>query len=96
VGYRLLARDTAGVEWQLSAGGPALRELELSPGEQTLELDAGVHMSPRIKDSSLQVGVQGDGGAGLTLYRAGKRIPLGYRVLDASGRELESGKIHYG
>jgi len=97
VGYRLLARDAAGVAWHVSAGGKTLRTLELAAGEETrLELDPTIHLQRRLNGRAVEVAVQGEAQSGLSIYRDGKRIPLAYRVLDARGAVLAEGPITYG
>jgi hypothetical protein len=46
--------------------------------------------------SRANVGVQGDGHAGLSIFKDGKRIALAYRVLDARDHELVAGELRYG
>lgn len=97
VGYRLLARDARGVPWHLSAGGQAIRELTLTAGTETrLALDPTIDLHASLAHEGPRVTVQGESGAGLSIYRAGRRIPLRYRLRDRSGRELESGAFRYG
>jgi len=97
VGYRLLARDAAGVAWHVSAGGKTLRTLELAAGEETrLEIDPTIHVQRRLSGRSVSVAVQGEAASGLSIYRDGKRIPLGYRLLGAQGEVLAEGPITYG
>mgnify|MGYP000928886517 CR=1 FL=1 len=40
--------------------------------------------------------VEGAHGAGTAIYRAGRRVPIGYRLLDAEGRTLREGVFDYG
>ncbi len=97
VGYRLIQRDEAGSTWHLSATAPAIRELELASGEErALEIDPAIRIEKRVSGDQLQVAIQGEGHAGLSIYRQEKRIPIEYRLLDAGGRELAAGKIRYG
>jgi hypothetical protein len=44
----------------------------------------------------LQVTVSGEIEAGLSIYRAGRRIPMEYRVLDSGGRVIARGGMEYG
>lgn len=97
VGYRLIRADEHGVPWHVSAGGKTIRELELAASsEQGVEIDPAILMAPNVKHEDFGVSVQGESGAGLTIYKDGKRIPLGYRRLDAHGKPLAEGKINYG
>jgi hypothetical protein len=97
VGYRLLARDRRGVEWHVSAGGKAIREVVLESGTETrLGLDPTIALRALSSPGGPRVTVQGESGAGLSIYRAGHRIPLGYRLRDFAGRALVSGAFTYG
>lgn len=97
VGYRLLARDVRGVEWHVSAGGTTIRELVLTAGTETrLALDPTIELDASLAHEGPRVTVQGEAGAGLSIYRAGRRIPLRYRLRDAAGRVLDGGAFTYG
>ena len=97
VGYRLIATDAQSVAWHQSVGGKTIQQLALAEGEERrLEIDATVRIETRLAGEQLQVAIQGEKGAGLSLYKAGKRIPIGYRLADAAGKPLAEGKINYG
>jgi len=97
VGYRLLARDPEHETWHVSASAVKGVELDVQPGRtNTLEIDPTIQIVARKQGEGLGVSVQGAGGAGLSIYAEGKRIPLGFRRLDAQGRTLAEGKIQYG
>lgn len=100
-GYRVLRRDAKGVEWFLSATGPAIRRLAVRAGEdqrvqvdETIRLTGGAH--PEGGRVEIHLTVAGEKGSGLTLYREGKRIDIGYRLVDARGKELARGTLEYG
>lgn len=96
-GYRLLGQDERGRPWHLSATAPSIRALELASGsEQRVEIDPAIRIEKRVRDDQLQVGIQGENGAGLSIYQGGKRIPLGFELYDRSGKKLGEGKINYG
>ncbi len=44
----------------------------------------------------VQANVQGMHGAGMTIYRDGKRIPMAYRMTSADGKQIESKSMDYG
>ena len=44
----------------------------------------------------IQVPIQGQHHAGVTIYKNGKRIPMNYVVTSADGKVLEMGKMNYG
>lgn len=97
VGYRMIATDATGKLWHVSASGPKLRALDLPGGtERTLEIDPSIRIKKRVAGDQLQVTIQGDDGAGLTIYKEGERIPLGYELRGADGAKRGEGKVHYG
>jgi hypothetical protein len=97
VGYRLIREDGHGATWHVSAGGKTIRELELAAGsEQEIGIDPAIRMAPNVKHEDFGVAIQGESGAGLSIYKEGKRIPLGYRRLAADGKPLAEGKVNYG
>lgn len=97
VGYLLLARDVRGVPWHVSAGGTTIRELTLTAGTETrLAIASTIELDASLAHDGPHVTVQGEAGAGLSIYRAGRRIPLRYRLRDAAGRPLDGGAFTYG
>ena len=96
VGYRVLKRDEAGTEWHVSVTAPSMRELELVAGANlAVEIDTGILIRKRARGRSLNMAIQGDGGAGLSIYKAGRRIPMGYRLKSPGGDAIE-GRFRYG
>lgn len=61
-----------------------------------MKIDARVHLAPHLTPKRVGVAVTGDGGAGLSIYKDGRRIPLRYRVVGAQGQELAQGALRYG
>lgn len=101
IGYTLTAWDKQGKEWYASASGKMIRKLAIRAGEeQKLELPQAVHLQVRasVEGDTVQVQmkVQGEHHCGLTLYREGKRILVGCRVLDSKGLEQARGQMEYG
>ena len=97
VGYRIVAADAAGKLWHVSASGPKLRKLDLPAGsERTLEIDPSIRIMKRVVGEQLQVAVQGDDKAGLTIYKEGKRIPLGFELRSEDGAPRGAGQVRYG
>jgi len=96
-GYRLVSSDSSGKTWHVSATAPSMRELELASGQETrLEIDPTIRLDRRLNGDSVQVSVQGEARSGLSMYKEGKRIPLGFELLDHAGKKLADGKINYG
>lgn len=101
VNYRMVKQADDGSEWFTSSIANDIRTFELIAG-QTVHLDLKPEIAMEVAavfaDGGIQIGaaIMGDGGGGLTIYRAGKRIPLDFVVVDAEGRELASGAMEYG
>jgi len=94
--YRIL-REAHGELWHVSATAPRIRTLAVHAGHDlALELDATIRVQAKTKGDQAQMTIQGEHGAGLSIYRAGKRIPIGYRVVDDTGVEVASGSMRYG
>lgn len=96
-GYRLLQRDAEGKSWHVSASAVKGVSLDVQAGsESRLEIEPAIRIAQRTQPRELNVSVQGMQGAGLSIYKEGKRIPLAFRRLDGEGRVLGEGKIQYG
>lgn len=100
-GYTLVRKDTQGKEWYLGASGKMIRKLTIAAGEeQKLALQEFIQMQcrTRLQPDKLQVQmvIQGEHHAGLTLYRDGKRVLVGYRVTDSQGKPVAKGQLEYG
>lgn len=96
VGYRIVAQDGEDT-WQLSASGKAIRKVSLEAAKEArLRIGATIHMRTRLSKSRVGVAIQGEDRAGLTIYRNGKRIPIGFVVRDDDGERLAEGSIEYG
>ena len=97
VGYRLIARDERKRSWHVSASALKGVTIDVLAGrENRLEIEPTIQIVERVQSDGLGVSVQGVSGAGLSIYKEGKRIPLGFRRLDGKGRVLAEGKINYG
>ncbi len=97
VGYRLIARDERKRTWHVSASAVKGVTLDVQAGrENRLEIEPTIQIVERVQSDGMSVSVQGISGAGLSIYKEGKRIPLGFRRLDEEGRKLGEGKIAYG
>ena len=97
IGYRLTREARSGEAWHLSASGPKLRKLTVEPDTKlAVAIEEKVHVRHRLAGKQLGVEVRGDGGAGLTIYRAGCRIPIDYELVDAKGEVRAQGTIRYG
>ena len=99
--YRITRRDAEGHEWFISATGKMIRQIEVVAGqEQRMEVKAEIAMNCRARPIregiDVQVTIVGEHHAGLTIYRDGQRIPLGFVVRDADGKELTTSPMKYG
>ncbi len=99
--YTLTREDRAGTRWMLSATGRAIRQIHVRNGRTTLvKIPQTIFLKPRarVRGGNLHVGVsiQGEHHSGMTIYKAGKRIPIRFSLKDADKRELASGNLKYG
>jgi hypothetical protein len=100
-GYRIVRRDAKGVEWFLSASAPDLRRLVVRAGEeQPVQVTEAIRLTGRAQPHDggvkIQLKIAGEQGSGLSIYREGKRIEIGYRLTDAQEKELARGTMQYG
>jgi hypothetical protein len=107
LGYRLHREDEEGERWDLSASHPKLRTIEIAMGKTLeVEISESIRMSYRLTSRQFGVSVFGgdDSGAegrvansaGLTIYKAGKRIPISFALQDKDGQARFEGRIRYG
>jgi len=104
--YRLrtvrIERMEKNVHWFISATSPPKELLKLRSNKKTtLEVTDTVHFAGRVKHKGsrqLQLGfvIQARDRSGLSIYRAGKRVPVMYKVLSKGGSSLASGAMNYG
>lgn len=96
-----LIRESKGASWVRSSTSPR-REPTDFPAGRTTRLEAGgaVHLKARAtkKKGMLRLGfaLVTEQGAGASVFRDGKRIRVGYELLDGAGRKLASGTMKYG
>lgn len=96
-----IEREHGGEPWYLSASGPAAAPVEAKAGEPfPLEVSAEVrfagHVKRHGKGLALGFDLKGDRGRGVSLWRSGKRIKVGYKVLGAEGKVLAEGDMTWG
>ena len=100
-GYRVVKEDAEGKPWTLSVTSPEIRKIKLKAGKEVqLEVDPSIRFHGRVsrQGDHFQLGmvIQGMDGAGLSIYREGRRIPIPFQLLDAQGAVVDSGKMRYG
>lgn len=94
--YRILGMD-GDQPWHISATKPTIKKIQVLEGETTnIEIDATIHLSTRVGHGMAMVNISGEKRAGLTIYRGQKRIPMGYSLLDAHGKQVAKGSLAYG
>lgn len=97
IGFRIVDRSRAGEVWHLSGSGTKLRTIEVPEnGELKLKLSAALTVKQRFNGSNAGMEIRGAHVAGVSIYKNGARIPIGYRVLGGKGEELAAGKMNYG
>jgi len=96
-GLRIIDRSRKGEVWHTSASGHRLGQLEVEAGvRRTLELDPTIRFGKRLGRGRVAMSITRPGGAGLSIYKDGVRIPIGYRLLDPEGKAVASGPMRYG
>ncbi len=94
-------RDHDGVHWFLSSTSPPQAPVQLTVDEPTrIDVAAVVrfrgHVKRHGKELRLGFAIQGVDKRGLSVYRAGKRVAVTYKLMSAKGRVLAKGKMNYG
>ncbi len=97
-GVRLIDRSRKNETWHLSASGRQLGELDVEAGETLpFEFDPTIHMAAHLRrGKQVAVSITTASGAGLSIYKDWRRIPLGYRLTSADGEVRRRGPLHYG
>ncbi len=102
IGYRVIRYDKSGRRWFVSAtASRGVRRFAVVAGRrQKIAIDPtiAVDCAARRTKSGLRIlmTISGEEESGLTIFRAGRRIPIEYRVLDARGRTIARGLMEYG
>ena len=90
------------VHWFISATTPPKKPLQLRSNKKiTLELPDTIHLNGKVRRTGkrqLQLGftIQSKDRNGLSIYKAGKRVPVSYKILSSQGSPLAWGKMNYG
>ncbi len=96
-GYRLIDRSREDALWHISVTGIRGWKLEVDAGEtEEIEVDATVHMRAGMRNGSASMSIVGMHGAGLSIYKDGRRIPISYKITDDEGEVLAKGPMNYG
>jgi hypothetical protein len=100
-GYRLVRADREGTRWFISTTSHGFRDVVVEAGKPTrVAIDPAIRITTRASLAADglggQMGIQAEPHVGLSIYRAGKRIPIDYRALDGDGRVLARGTMTYG
>ncbi len=104
--YRLrtvrVERMEKDVHWFISATTRPRKPLQLRSNKKiTLELPDTIHFNGRVRRTGkrqlqLGFGIQSKDRHGLSIYKAGKRVPVSYKILSSQGSPLAWGKMNYG
>ncbi|MBC8404849.1 MAG: hypothetical protein H8E15_06465 [Planctomycetes bacterium] len=96
IGYRLCRDDANGERWDLSATGPKLLKVKVKAGvTQEIKVEQSVRVSYELANKSINLGIWGDHGSAMAIYKAGKRIPVNFDLQDAQGNSRYKGRIRY-
>ena len=94
--YRIVRREGDAL-WHISVTAPTLQTIDVRPGENIkVEVGADIHLGKKLGGERAQMRISDAEGAGLSIYREGKRIPIDYRILGSGGEQLASGRMRYG
>jgi hypothetical protein len=97
LGLRQVDRSREGELWHTSTTGRQLGFLDVEEGEQqTLELDRKIVFSRALRKTQVAMGITHPSGAGLSIYKDGRRIPITYELHAADGRIVRHGAMNYG
>lgn len=98
VGLRQVDRTRADEVWHTAATGAQLGRLVVEDGEETpVKLDATIRVTRGLRGGNMvAMNVTHPSGAGLTLYKNGRRVPVAFRLLDARGEIVRRGPMTYG
>ncbi len=96
-GYRILRRDDAGVEWHVSATAQSMTKVKVKAGRTVeVEIDPSIRMGKHYKNGRVGMLIRGEHHSGLSIYKEGKRIPIGYKLTTRAGKEYAAGPMKYG
>ena len=94
--YRICGQKN-GESWHISGTAPTVRKITVRAGENVaVDIDERITLKKRIGKRSVSVGIGGDKGVGLTIYREQKRIDMGYRLMNRANDKLAAGSMRYG
>ena len=94
--YRIVEHQKK-TAWHISATAPAIQKLEVRPGKNLeVKIDPRITVSSKVTGRMGGMNIVGDHGAGLSIYREEKRIPIEYRLVDSYGETLAQGAMNYG
>jgi len=104
--YRLrtvrIERMEKDVHWFISATSPPRKPMQLRSDKKiTIEVPDAIYFNGRVKpagERQLQLGfvIEAKDRSGLSIYKAGKRVPVSYKVFSTKGTALAWGKMNYG
>lgn len=97
--YEIERNDDLGITWRIWGTGEG-REIAVRAGEETgiaLDPDLSFDSATKRKGARVMAGgaFKGDGGLGLTLIKATRRVDIGWSLL-AGERAIASGTCSYG
>ncbi len=97
VGYRLLRESDSGEPWHLSATGHKIGGVKVAAGESVeFSIPKTITMEGKLHGQNVNMSITGLKGAGLSIYKAGHRIPIGYQLTGDGDEPLAKGSMTYG
>jgi len=95
---RFVRHTPDGTTWHTSSTTPRGRTLEVEAGaELVLEPDDSIDVIRGLRGELVTMDIRSHSGAGLSIFKDGKRIPIGFELLDATNGEVRrQGAMRYG
>ncbi|MCI0642293.1 MAG: hypothetical protein L0Y72_15940 [Gemmataceae bacterium] len=99
-GFHVARHDSQGKEWFVWFNTKHGATVDVHRGQTaSVKLDDAIQLDcrPKVSAKGIEIiaHVAGERHASITIYKEGKRIPLGYRVTDESRRVLAEGPLGY-
>lgn len=96
IAYRIVDRSEEDL-WHIAVTSRSISRIEVKMNETTrVEIERSIGIGGELAGGRVNLLVQGQANAGLTIYKNGARIPIDWKLVDGDGRPLQSGAIRYG
>ncbi len=97
LGVSLVDRSRKGEVWHTSSSGRQLGEIDVDEGEElAFAPDPTISIRRGLRGERAAMGITSPAGAGLSIYKDGRRIPISYRLTTGDERAAAKGRMNYG